>query len=129
MINISIVATKARVRPDPWAPLELENTGLVKHAGKALLSDKQNSLLGQFIVTHISPNDHDKFRSAVLSKLAAGRPGDGALRQSMRLTAEAFGFTTVELSAVGLTFHDRAESSRRAGIDKPRMRIKRGKYD
>jgi hypothetical protein len=47
MIDVSIAAAKARgVREDKYAPLEFSNEGPPKNAGKALLSDAQNSFLG-----------------------------------------------------------------------------------
>jgi hypothetical protein len=115
MINISVTAQKAKAR-DPYAPLELENTGPVKLADTALLSDAQNSFLGSFITAHLPRKDHEAFRKSVLSRLSWGKPGEGAFRQAMRLAAsEEFGFSAEQLTQCGLLIVQDRVDTRRAG--------------
>jgi len=128
MIDISIVSRKAKER-DLYAPLELSNEGPPKLAGTALLSDSQSTFIGDFITKYLPRSQHAAFRKSVLSRLSDGKPGDGAFRQAMRLTAmDGFGFDTTKLSSCGLSFMpDRAyrvDTSPR----KQRPRIRRGKH-
>jgi hypothetical protein len=129
MIDISIVARKAI--PDPYAPLELSNEGPPKLAGTALLSDKQATMLGDFALKYLPAHQRNAFRHAVLGKLSDGRPGDGAVRQAMRLTAmEEYGFDMEQLTACGLIIvQDRADTSRRGRAEPSRRQIRKGKFD
>jgi hypothetical protein len=122
MIDISIVARKAKDLRDPYSPLELENVGPPKLAGTALLSDAQNSFLGSFITAHLPRKDHEAFRKSVLSRLSWGKPGMGAFRQAMRLAAaEGFGFTPERLISCGLLIvQDRVDTRRGGATYKPR---------
>jgi hypothetical protein len=99
---VSIVARKAL--HDPYA-LELENTGPVKLAGTALLSDSQSTLLGSFIVAHLPRKDHDTFRTTVLSKLSDGKPGGAAFRRAIALAALDHGFSRAQLEAAGIALN------------------------
>jgi hypothetical protein len=111
--------------------LELSNDGPPKLAGTALLSDRQVTLLGDWVTKYLAAHQRDKFRLAVLSRLSAGMPGDAALKQSMRLTAmDEFGFDAEKLTAIGLGFTQDRVDTRRVGIPrKQRLRIRRGKHD
>jgi hypothetical protein len=103
MIDISVTARRAQcVRDNPYEPLQLANEGPPKLAGEALLSDAQNSLLGQFIVAHLPRKDHDAFRAAVLMHLADGRPGTAAFRRAITLAAKDRGFSEQQLHTAGL---------------------------
>jgi hypothetical protein len=121
MINISATI----VRRDPFSPLDDGPEQPAKFAGRPLLSDSQNTLLGSFITSHISRKDHDAFRRSVLSRLTNDlRPGDGAFKQSMRLAAMEMGFTMERLSACGLcNLQDRPDTSRRGRAEPSRHRI------
>ena len=74
-IDVSIARTKARgVREDKYAPLEFSNGGAAK-AGRALFSDKQATLVGDFALKHLPAHERDGFRLAVLGRLTARHGG------------------------------------------------------
>jgi hypothetical protein len=104
MIDISVAAWRAKWgdRQDSDAPLELSNEGPPRNAGKALLSDAQNSFLGTFVLTNLPRKDHDAFRKAVLMRLADGRPGTAAFFRALFLAAKERGFSERQLHAAGL---------------------------
>jgi hypothetical protein len=70
-----------------------------------LLSDRQATLLGSFILKNIPRRQHDAFRKAVLARLSEGKPGDAALKAAIVIAASEAGFTRERLSALGL-FND-----------------------
>lgn len=115
MIDISVTAQKMKARPDPYAPLELSNEGPLKLAGQAMLSDRQETFLGSFIVKHLPRRQHAEFRRTVLSKLSAGMPGDYALRAAIALAMGDFGATTAQIEKLALGLHNNI-NTRRAGI-------------
>jgi hypothetical protein len=113
MIDVSIVARKSKI--DPYSP-EVPFQGPeqpVRGAGKASLTDRQASILGDFIVKHLPRRQHESFRLAVLSRLTAGMVGGAALRRAMMLAALEHGFSHEKVTALGLAME---RSNKRNGI-------------
>jgi hypothetical protein len=104
MIDISIVARKARDQRDPFSPLEFGDPGPPKLAGTAVLSDKQASFLGAWVFKHLAARQRNDFRLAVLSRLSAGTPGGAAFQRAVVLTALEFGYERSQLESVGLVY-------------------------
>jgi hypothetical protein len=103
MIDISVTATRARgIRDNPGAPLDFPDPGPPRLAGTAMLSDRQNTILGEFTMKHFAADQRDPFRQSVLSRLSYGKPGDGAVQQAIALAAADFGFSHKQIENSGL---------------------------
>jgi hypothetical protein len=114
-VDISITARKGL--HDPWSPLEFPDPGPPRDAGKALLSDQQATMLGDFVLKYLPAHQRDDFRLAVLSKLADGRPGGAAFRRAIALAALEYKFTRAQLEAAGIALNTE-RSDRKIGSPK-----------
>jgi hypothetical protein len=100
---IDIRASAYPKKVDPYSPevINKYDEQPIRGQGQVVLTDRQERFLTA-IVDHIPHRERETFRTQVFNHLAAGTPGDQALKRAIHLEMISLGYTSEQLQSLGI---------------------------